>query len=92
MKQKFSNSQELHEFFLSELKTIVGVNAKVEVGYDLFNYDIYPVGYDKCLWQTTLRGLFTFFSKYQFFYYIDFGLGKLHAYAYENTQMTLRIL
>lgn len=92
MKQKFSCPEELHMFFLKELKNIVGVNARVEVKYGLFNYDIYPIGYDKCLWQITLRALFTFFSNYHFHYYIDFECGKLHAYTYEHTQLGLGIL
>lgn len=92
MKQKFSCPDELDKFFIEELKKIVGVNARIDCKYGLFNYNIYPVGYDKCLWQSTLRGLFNFFSKYHFFFYVDFEMGKLHAYTCKSVLMSLNIL
>lgn len=89
MKQKFSSREELHEFFLSELNKIVGVNARVVNKYGSFVYDIYPVEYNKCLWEPTLRKLFTFLSNNKFSYYIDFECGKLRAYTNSNKQKVL---
>lgn len=92
MKQKFSCPEELHMFFLKGLKKKVGVNARVDSIYGLFNYDIYPVGDEKCLWQPTLRGLFRFFTKYQFFFYVDFENGSIHAYTDRSTLISLDLL
>lgn len=86
MKQKFSCSDELNKFFIEELKKIVGVNARIDCKYGLFYYDIYPVGYDNCIWGITLRGLMAFFIKYHFHYYIDFEEGYLRAYTYKSEQ------
>lgn len=92
MKRKFSNSKELHEFFLSELKNIVGVYARVESKDGLFYYDIYPVDNNKKLWQVTIRGLIIFFFTYQFYYYIDFVFGRLRAYTYSDVQIKIGTL
>lgn len=92
MKHKFSNSQEIHEFFLSQIKKIVGRYGKVEVKYELFHYEIYAAGEDQCLWEPTLHALFTFFSKYRFHYYINFEYSKLRAYIGESTLKELETL
>ena len=92
MKQKFSNSKELHEFFLSELKKIVGIRARVEAPNGLFNYAIYSVGYDNCLWQATIRDLFEFITKFKLSYYIDFKLGLIRVYTDYRRQMAFGLL
>ena len=89
MKQKFLNSQELHEFFLSELQNIVGVGGNIQTPDRLFNYHIIPSGDEKCLWQTTLRKLFKFFIKYTLNYYIDFELGYICVYTDRDEQKKL---
>ena len=86
MKQKFSCSDELHEFFLNELKNIVGVGGHVQTLGRIFDYRIIPGSDEKCLWQPTIRLLFKFFTKNGLRYYIDFQLGYLRAYTDESEQ------
>lgn len=89
MKQKFSNSQELHEFFLCELLNIVGFGGTIHTPGPLFTYRIIPSSYRGCLWQPTLQKLFKFFRKYKLSYYIDFKLGYLAAYTNRDEQKKL---
>lgn len=89
MKQKFSNSQELHEFFLCELLNIVGFGGAIHTPGRLFTYHIIPGGNKGCLGQPTLRKLFIFFTKYELHYYINFELGCLSAYTNRNEQKKL---
>ena len=89
MKQKFSNSQELHEFFLCELLNIVGFGGTIHTPGPLFTYHIIPSGYIGSLWQPTLRKLFVFFKKNKLSYYIDFKLGYIAAYTNRDEQKEL---
>lgn len=92
MKQKFQNSDELHEFFLSELRNIVGVGGSVMFRTTIFDFLIIPDGGKKCLWQPTLRKLFEFFTEYDLRYYIDFKFGYLRVYTYEHIQKAIGTL
>lgn len=89
MKRKFSNSQELHEFIFFQLQSIVGVGVNVTNKATIFDYRIYPHETDKCLWGPTLRRLIVFLTEYSFHYYIDFELGYLRVYTYEDEQKKL---
>lgn len=89
MKRKFSNSQELHEFFLSELQNIVGVGGNVKAEGNILHYQIFPDEGEKCLWQTALRQLFDFFTKYELSYYIDFDFGYFRVYTNELLQKAI---
>lgn len=86
MKQKFSNSQELHEFIFGELLSIVGVGGNVTTKGSILDYYVIPDGVEKCLWQPTLRKLLEFFTKNGLRYYINFELGYLRAYTDESKQ------
>lgn len=89
MKQKFSNSQELHEFFLCELLNIVGFAGAIHTPGRLFTYHIIPSGNEGCLKQPTLRKLFIFFTNYKLHYYIDFEHGYLSAFTDRDEQKEL---
>lgn len=86
MKRKFSKPVELHEFFLSELRNIVGEDCEVKDGHELLDFFILPIGESKCLFQTTLLDLLKFFEEYRLNYYIDFEFCKLRVYTSERTQ------
>jgi len=86
MERKFSTPVELHEFFLGELKNIVGKNYRVIAKEDLFDFDIKPRLKRTCLHQLTFRDLIKFFEKYGFNFYVDFEFGKLRAFTTELTQ------
>ena len=86
MERKFSKPVELQEFFLSELRNVVGEYAKVESKDELFDFQIFPIPENKCLFEMTIRNLIKFFEKYGFNFYIDFEFGKLRAYSSELIQ------
>lgn len=89
MKRKFSNSQELHEFIFGELQNIVGVGGNVKAEGTILHYQIFPDEVKKCLWQTALRRLFDFLTKYELSYYIDFEFGYFRVYTDEILQKNI---
>lgn len=89
MKQKFSNSTELHEFFLSELQKIVGVGGDVVTEENILHYRIIPNNVEHCIWASALKALFEFCTKYELDYYLDFEFGYLRVYTDERLQITL---
>lgn len=86
MKQKFSNSDELHEFFLSEIKKIFGNFAGVGITQNKFDYRITPKHVDKCLYQSHCKRLFKFCTKFNLDWYIDFEYSYIRVYSYYSTQ------
>lgn len=89
MKQKFSDSIDLHVFFLAKLKNIVGNKAIVKADKGIFTYNIIPNNAKKCLWQEDLEHLFKFCTKYGLYFYIDFDFSYLRVYTYDIDQKKL---
>ena len=84
MKQKSQDSLSLHEFYLNELKKIVGNSADVDAKGGILNYEITPLNPEKCLWQVKLERLFEFFINNELYFYVDFSLNILRAYSIQG--------